>query len=261
MTESCTTQPTDPRFIGIDRLFGSDAASKLASSKVVIVGLGGVGSWTVEALARSGVGSLRLIDLDDVCTTNINRQICATTATVGRPKAEVLAERVADIHPECQTDLIPAFLTASNAERLLDCSAEIVIDATDRMSVKACIIATAKSLGAGCVTVGSAGGKRDASQIRVADLGASGRDELLRQTRRKLRNSHAWPKGEGQHFGVDAVFSPELPANASCLADDPDPDAGPKRLDCASGWGSACHITGIFGLLAAGAAIDQILKS
>lgn len=251
----------EARFGGIARLFGAAALSRLAAAHVAVIGVGGVGSWTVEALARSGVGRLTLVDLDDVCLTNINRQLPALEQTVGRPKIEVLAERVGQINPACRVERRPEFFTPASAARLLEPKFDYVVDAVDRMSIKALIVAECQSRGYPVVTCGSAGGRRDPGQVRVDDLGRAGHDELLRQVRRRLRRAHGYARGENQVFGVPAVFSPEVPvysrADGTCGPGRPDDGTG-MRLDCAGGYGAASFVTGVFGFLAAGVVVDHL---
>lgn len=240
------------RFGGIARLYGRDALPRLHASHVAVVGTGGVGSWTVEALARSGVGSLTLIDMDDVCITNTNRQLPALAETVGRPKVAVLAERVHAINPECHVTAVPEFLLPGNADRLLHSGFHLVIDAVDATAIKALIIARCRSLGLPVVVSGSAGGRRDPTRIRTADLGEAGADPLLQQVRRSLRTEHGFPKspdGRPLHWNVPCVFSSERAvypqADGSCSTERSG-DAG-LRLDCAGGFGAATHVTGTFG--------------
>jgi tRNA A37 threonylcarbamoyladenosine dehydratase len=249
------------RFGGIARLYGEAALPRLAAAHVCVIGVGGVGSWTVEALARSGIGRLTLVDLDDVCVTNINRQLPALDGTVGRPKIDVLAERARLINPACEVVPQPEFFTAATAERLLAPRFDFVVDAVDRMSIKALIIAGSQERGYPVVTCGSAGGRREAGEVRVDDLGRAGHDELLRQVRRRLRREHGYARGENQVYGVPAVFSPEPPvfpqADGTCAAGRPDEAAG-VRLDCAGGYGAASFVTGVFGLLAAGVVVGRL---
>ncbi|MET0261920.1 MAG: tRNA threonylcarbamoyladenosine dehydratase [Rariglobus sp.] len=249
------------RFGGIGRLLGTDALERLRSSHVCVVGVGGVGSWTVEALARSGVGALTLIDLDDVCVTNVNRQLPALDGQIGRPKIAVLAERVRLINPVCRVTEVADFFTAATAESMLGAKKfDCVIDAIDRVSNKALLIAESVKRGYPCVTVGGAGGKRDATQIRAGDLGESGGDDLLRLVRKKLRSEHEFAKGAGNRYGVRAVFSMERPvypwADGTC-GTEPEPGTNLK-LDCASGFGTAVWVTAAFGLIAAQEAVGLI---
>ena len=249
------------RFSGIGRLFGIGATERLAAAHVAVIGVGGVGSWTVEALVRSGIGGVTLIDLDDVCVTNVNRQLPALDGTVGRPKVDVLAERMRLINPGCRIHPVAEFFTPASADRLLQPRFDVVVDAVDRMSVKALIIAGCVARHFSCVTCGSAGGKRDATQIRIDDLGRAGSDELLRQTRKRLRKEHGFAHGEGVRFGVQAVFSPEPPVfpwtDGSCRAE-AEPGSA-LRMDCASGYGAATFVTGSFGFAAAGEAVRLIV--
>jgi tRNA A37 threonylcarbamoyladenosine dehydratase len=185
------------RFGGIGRLYGTEAMGRLKSSHVAVVGVGGVGSWTVEALVRSGVGALTLIDMDDVCITNTNRQLPALADTVGRPKVDVLAERAGTIDPSCKVHAVVEFLTPSNAGRLLEGEFDFLVDAVDRMSIKALIIAECVKRDMAVITSGSAGGRRDPARVRTTDLGLAGADPLLRQVSRQPQ----WP-GAAHGCGV-----------------------------------------------------------
>ena len=236
---------------------------RLRASHVCIVGIGGVGSWVVEALARSGVGALTLVDADDVCVTNTNRQLPALADTVGKPKVQVVAERVRGISPDCRAVPIGEFYTQANAKELLAEPFDFVVDAVDRRSTKAHLIHTCRELGRNVMICGAAGGRRDPSLVRVADLGFAGRDELLRQVRRLLRTDYGWEHGTqttATAMGVPCVFSPELPvfpwADGTCR-DVPEPGES-LRMDCASGVGAAAFVTGVFGLLAAGEVVRRL---
>jgi tRNA A37 threonylcarbamoyladenosine dehydratase len=251
------------RFGGIGRLYGRKALVRLSAAQVCVVGVGGVGSWTVEAIARSGVGALTLIDLDDVCVTNVNRQLPALDGQIGRPKVEVLAERVRLINPGCKVTAKTEFFTAASAERMLSDGFDCVIDAIDSVGNKALLVAECQKRGLPVVTIGGAGGRRDPAQIRTGDLGEAWGDELLRLLRRKLRREHGFPAGEQtgrMHFGVRCVWSSEpqvFPwADGTCQAE-PEPGSNLK-LDCESGFGTAVFVTGAFGLAAAGEAVRLI---
>jgi tRNA threonylcarbamoyladenosine dehydratase len=248
------------RFGGLGRLYGVAALPKLQAAHIAVVGLGGVGSWTVEGLARSGIGSLTLIDLDDICITNTNRQLPALGDTYGRPKATVLAERVRAINPECHVETHLEFFTEKTTDALLGARYSVVIDAIDRMSNKALLIAECVRRGILCVTVGGAGGKRDVSAIRTGDLGESQGDELLRLVRKKLRRDHGFARGEKNRYGVRCIYSSEHPvypwADGTCAAE-PEPGSN-LRLDCASGFGSSVAVTAAFGFAAAGEAVERL---
>ncbi len=254
------------RFGGVGRLFGSPGLERLRAAHVCIIGVGGVGSWAVEGLARSGVGALTLVDLDDVCVTNVNRQLPALDGQIGRPKIEVLAERVRLINPACRVRPVAEFFTPASAGHLLQGPFSFVIDAIDRMTPKALLIAECTQRGWPVLTVGAAGGRRDPAQIRTGDLGEASKDELLRQVRKKLRRLHGYAPGEEKgrmHFGIRCVWSEEKPvfpqADGSCGAE-PEPGSNLK-LDCESGLGTAVFVTGAFGLAAAGEVVRAIALS
>src|SRR5687767_5725239 len=174
------------RFSGVARLIGRAGLERLRSAHVAVVGVGGVGSWSAEGLARTGVGTLTLVDLDDVCVTNVNRQLPALEGQIGRPKVTVLAERVRLINPECRVETVHEFFTPATAAPLLAPPHDFVVDAVDRMSIKALLIAGCRERGKPVITIGAAGGRRDPTRIRAGDIGEAG-DELLRQVRKKLR--------------------------------------------------------------------------
>src|SRR5687767_8221933 len=212
------------RFGGVGRLFGRVGLERLRAAHVCVMGVGGVGSWTVEGLARSGVGALTLVDLDDVCVTNVNRQLPALDGQIGRPKVAVLAERVRSINPECRVEAITEFFTESSATRLLATPFDFVVDAIDRMSHKALLIARCRERGIPVITVGGAGGRRNPTLIRAGDIGEAG-DELMRQVRKKLRRDHGMVAGAHRgvtRMGVRCVWSLEAPvfpwADGTCAA-------------------------------------------
>lgn len=257
----------DPRFGGIGRLYGREALGRLAGAHVAVVGVGGVGSWVVEALARSGVGTLTLIDMDEVCVTNVNRQLPALEGEVGRPKVTVLEERVRRINPAARVRAVPEFFLESTAARLLDpgngySGYDWIVDAVDRMSIKAMLIAGACERGLRVLTIGGAGGRRDPTQIRRGDLGRTGGDMLLRQVRKKLRRTYGWARGEGNEYGVPAVFSAEpqvFPQADGTVCETAEPGEN-LRMDCASGYGAAAFITGAFGFVAAAEIVWRIAE-
>jgi tRNA threonylcarbamoyladenosine dehydratase len=253
------------RFGGVARLLGRGALSRLRDAHVAVVGLGGVGSWVVEALARSGIGALTLVDLDDVCVTNTNRQLPALAHTVGRPKVEVLAERVRAINPECAVTPVADFFSDRTAGALLEPAFSAVVDAIDDLGNKALLIARARALGRPVVTIGGGGGRRDAAQVLTGDLGDAFSDELLRQLRRKLRREHGYTPGTQKgrmHFGVRCVWSTEVRvyprADGTCSPVPESTEAG--RMDCETGLGSAVWVTGVLGLRAAQEAVELVLQ-
>ena len=253
------------RFGGVGRLLGAAALARLRAAHVCVVGVGGVGSWTVEGLARSGVGALTLVDLDDVCVTNVNRQLPALDGQIGRPKVAVLAERVRLINPACRVETVAEFFTEASASRLFAAEFDFVVDAIDNMTNKARLIASCRDHGRPCLTVGAAGGRRDATQIRAGDLGDAENDLLLRQVRKKLRRDFGFNPGATRrhvHFGVRCIWSHERAvypwADGTCRAE-PEPDTN-LRLDCASGFGAAVFVTGAFGFAAAGEVVRIIAE-
>ncbi len=253
------------RFGGVGRLLGRAGLERLATAHVGVVGLGGVGSWAVEGLARSGVGALTLVDLDDVCITNVNRQLPAINGQIGRPKAAVLAERARAINPACRVAAVTEFFTPSTADRLLAGPFDFVIDAIDQVPAKALLIARAIQQAWPVLTVGGAGGRTDPAQVRTGDLGGSSADSLLRLVRKTLRREHGFAAGKQRgrmHFGVRCVWSEERQSfpwtNGTCSTE-PEPDS-PLRLDCANGFGTAVFVTGAFGLAAAGEVVRAIAR-
>jgi tRNA A37 threonylcarbamoyladenosine dehydratase len=250
------------RFGGLGRLFGQAALARLRAAHACVIGLGGVGSWAAEGLARSGVGRLTLVDLDDVCLTNVNRQLPALDGQVGRPKVAAMAERLRLINPAAEILEVAEFFTETSADRLLEPTYDCVIDAIDVLGNKARLIAGCVRRGLLCVTVGGAGGRRDATQIRAGDLGDSTTDELLRIVRKKLRRDYGFARGEGNHYGVRCVYSAEKPffpwTDGTCNAV-PEPGSN-LRLDCDTGFGTAVFVTGAFGLAAAGEAVRLIAE-
>ena len=197
------------RFIGIQKLYGPDGLARLVRSHVLVVGLGGVGSWVVEALARSGVGALTLVDGDDVCVTNMNRQLHAVEGVIGRPKAEVMAERVRAIQPGCRVIVRTEFFVRQQADQFFPEPYDFVVDAADGVTAKATLIGHARRRGIPAVTCGAAGGKLDPAQVQVRDLTEVHHDRLLMFTRKLLRKYHGFPALGRKKFGVPAVFSPE----------------------------------------------------
>ncbi len=241
------------RTTGIARLYGAPAVERLARSHAVVVGIGGVGSWAAEALARSGVGRLTLIDLDHVAESNINRQVHALEATLGQAKVLAMRERIAQIDPRTQVTALDDFVTEANAAALLPPDADLLLDCCDQAPAKAAMAAWALARGIACLMSGAAGGKRDPLQVRSADLAAVTHDRLLAAVRQRLRSRHGAPR-QGP-LGVVCVHSREPIARADAM-DQPacDPRAG---LACA-GYGSAVTVTCAFGMALAAAALGRL---
>ncbi|MDW8479502.1 MAG: tRNA threonylcarbamoyladenosine dehydratase [Xanthomonadales bacterium] len=247
----------DERLAGVERLYGPGTLARLAALRVAVVGLGGVGGWAAEALARSGVGALTLIDGDEVCLSNTNRQLQALAGGYGRAKTAVLGERLRAIRPELILTERFAFLGEANLEALLEPAPDLVLDACDQLPAKLALALHCRRRRIALVTAGAAGGRRDPTRIAVADLAATEQDPLLAELRRRLRRALGWPPGSRRRFGMRAVFSREPPAPRTACT----PGTAPGRLDCRGALGSAMHVTAAFGLVAAGEALRLLLRS
>jgi tRNA A37 threonylcarbamoyladenosine dehydratase len=239
------------RFGGIARLYGVAALEMLGGRRACVVGLGGVGSWAAEALARSGVGRLRLVDLDHVAQSNINRQIHALESTLGQAKVQAMRDRIAAIDPAVEVEAVDDFLTPENAAaHLTDC--DVVIDAIDNVRAKAAIVLACRAAGVPLVVCGGAGGKCDPARIRIDDLARTTQDPLLSKLRRRLRAEHGFSRDPKRRFGVLAVYSDEPPRLPDAC------DSPPQGLACA-GYGSSMAVTASVGLFAAARAIDVLV--
>jgi tRNA A37 threonylcarbamoyladenosine dehydratase len=237
------------RFGGVARLLGEPAVARLRTAHVVVVGIGGVGSWTAEALARSGVGALTLIDLDHVAESNLNRQVLALESTIGAAKAEVMARRIADIAPDCRVRIVEDFVTPENCAALLPAEG-IVVDAIDAPRAKAAMIALCRARKQPILVCGGAGAVRDAFSLRRGDLARTRGDALLASVRARLRREHGFTRESGRAFGVQAVyFEAQRVAGQLCA-----PEAG-APLACA-GYGSLVTVTAALGFAVAGLALD-----
>ncbi len=243
------------RFSGMDRLYGVPGACKVRDAHVVVVGVGGVGSWAAEALARSGVGTITLIDMDHVAESNVNRQIHAITPTIGQAKILAMQERIFSINPSCTVNCIDDFATPENWLSILPSGVDAVIDACDQVRVKIAMAVWAKKTKRCFITVGAAGGKRLAHGVDIADLSVVTHDPLLAQMRYQLRKHHGFAR-EGKKMGLSGVFSKEavMPADPSCAV------GGDGTLNC-HGYGSMVSVTATFGLCAAGWVIDKISQA
>jgi tRNA A37 threonylcarbamoyladenosine dehydratase len=241
------------RFGGLRRLYGDPAYQRLRALRVAVVGLGGVGSWAAEALARSGVAELVLIDMDHVAESNINRQVQALGSTLGQAKAEALRQRIADIHPGCRVHAVDEFATPENWPQLLPVEVDALIDACDQTRSKVSLAAWALSQSCSFVTVGAAGGKRQAHAVQAGDLSEVTHDPLMASLRQRLRRDHAAPRRGA--IGVDCVFSREnvsAPIGAECAAD--------GSLNC-HGYGSSVMVTATFGMVAAARVVEAALRA
>lgn len=241
------------RFGGLERLYGVAGAGRIRTAHVAIVGIGGVGSWTAEALARSGVGCLTLIDMDHVAESNINRQAHALSSTIGQAKVDAMRDRIAQINPHCKVICVDAFADADNWPQLLSQPVDAVIDACDQVRAKTAIAAWSIRGKHLFISAGAAGGKRLAHKVDVDDLACVTHDPLLAQLRYRLRKEHGAPR-DGKKMRVACVFSREAVAapHASCAIDGAD-----GSLNC-HGYGSVVAVTATFGQCAAGWVLDQL---
>jgi len=257
------------RFGGVSRLYGAAALERFKGAHVGVIGVGGVGSWVVEALARSAIGHITMIDLDNVAESNINRQIQANSDTLGKAKVTALSERIALINPYCQVTEVEDFVTPDNLEEMIGTDRfDYVIDAIDNVKAKTALIAYCRQHAVPLITIGAAGGQTDPGKIEIRDLSRTEQEPLLALVRKRLRQNHGFPRGAKSKFGIDAVFSMEvltMPETAEVCEVPPNTDStdstdsgdvattptqGVTGLNCA-GFGSSIVVTASFGMMAA----------
>ena len=246
----------EQRFGGIGRLYTPEGLSKLRQAHVCVIGIGGVGSWAVEALARTGIGKITMIDMHDICVTNINRQIHEMTGTVAQLKTESMKERVERINPECVIEIIDDFISPENIPEYLNRGYDYVIDAIDSVKTKAALIAYCKRNKIKLITTGGAGGQTDPSQIQIADLSKTIQDPLASKVRSLLRKEYNFSQNTKRKFGVDCVFStqplifPKMGESCEISA----------TMTCAHGFGAVTMVTATFGFFAVSRVVDKLLK-
>lgn len=250
------------RFQGIDRLYGVGSVARLQACHVCVVGIGGVGSWAVEALARSGVGRLTLIDADEVCVSNTNRQLHALDGQYGRAKVQVMAERARAIQPGIDVRTVERFLTPTSLD-MLDAGFDLVLDACDAFRVKVEMAAWCRRRKLPLVLVGSAGGRTDPTLIRVRDLSRTEHDAMLSLVRKKLRQEYGFARNPKRFFSIPAVYSLENvqypQADGSVCGARPDTGES-MGLDCGGGLGAATHVTATFAFAAVGKVLEKLLR-
>jgi tRNA A37 threonylcarbamoyladenosine dehydratase len=249
------------RFGGIVRLYGQQAADFFTRSHVTVIGIGGVGSWVAESLARTGIGGLTLIDLDDICITNVNRQIHALSSTVNQSKAYIMAQRIQDINPDCEVNIIDDFVTTNNIAECIADDTQYVVEAIDNAVVKAAIIAYCKRRKIPVLCIGGAGGKIDPSVVQRADLSKTWNDPLLAKVRSQLRSYHGFSRNLKKSLGVDCIYSceqPKYPDGSGGVTQDKPSDGG--GMDCTTGFGSATHITATFAQFAVARVLEKLVK-
>ncbi|MFN3785362.1 MAG: ThiF family adenylyltransferase [Thiothrix sp.] len=230
------------------RIYGEAAFARFTTAHVCVIGVGGVGSWAVEALARSGIGTLTLIDLDNVAESNINRQLPALSSTLGRAKVDVLKERCLDINPNCQVHSVEDYVEQTNLSSLIRQEFDYVLDCTDNFRVKAALAAHCRRHKIRLIMLGGAGGQQDPTKIRLSDLSRTLQDRLLARVRKELRQHYGFSQNPKRRFNIPAVWSEEaviLPDNAPAC-----------DLSCAGGIGSVMTVTASFALIA----VSHVLK-
>jgi tRNA A37 threonylcarbamoyladenosine dehydratase len=253
----------ETRFGGITRLYGKSGLEKLRAAHVGVVGIGGVGTWAAEALARSGIGAITLVDLDEVCVTNINRQLHALTETVGKPKVEAMAERIRAINPDCRVTAEQKFFSEQTEAELLAPKFDFVLDAIDNVPNKVLLLVRCREKNLPVIACGGAGGRRELTAVRVGDLSQASHDKLLAEVRRRLRQEHGFPAGQSA-MGIACVYSvertvfPQADGTVCEMRSEADDGA---RLNCNGGLGSATFVTGAFGFAAAGLVVRKIAEA
>lgn len=270
------------RFGGVARLYGAAALARFQKAHVCVIGVGGVGSWVVEAMARSAIGRITMIDLDNVAESNVNRQLHALTGNLGKAKVTALAERIAEINPCCEVREIEDFIAPDNLDAMIgSADYDYVVDAIDSVVAKTALIAYCRAQNIRLITIGGAGGQIDPTCIEIRDLARTEQEPLLAKVRKRLRSQHGFPRGDKSRFGIDAVFSTEplrlLQMHEQCALGGMDStevgsegstesaagkgtaSAGVSGLNCA-GFGSAVTVTASFGLVAASRVLRRLAE-
>jgi tRNA A37 threonylcarbamoyladenosine dehydratase len=246
------------RFGGIRRLYGDAALRRFQAARVAVIGLGGVGSWAAEALARSAIGGITLVDLDMIAESNVNRQIHALDGLFGAAKTDAMAERIRAINPACQIETIEDFITPENVAVLAGGNFDYIIDAIDQVRAKAAVAAWCAENGRPLVVVGGAGGQTDPARIAISDLSRTVQDPLLAKVRALLRKEYGFTRDSGKKFGILAVFSTE-PVCHPERGNTCTPQLASAGLNCA-GYGSLVCVTASFGFFAASLALNHIAQ-
>jgi len=245
-------------FTGVQRLYGDSAFNIIQNSHILVVGIGGVGSWSCESLVRSGVGEITIIDLDDVCVSNINRQIHSTIKTIGALKIDVMKERLLLINPDLKIHTIHALLTEKNIEKVLQTKFDFIIDAIDRALHKSLLISEAQKRKINIVTIGGAGGKLDPTLIEIRDLNRTINDKLLLQVRRSLKKDYKYSKFTNKPYRVSAIFSTEIAQVEDVQTHDTEDR---KAKNCQTGYiGSSCAVTASMGFFASAYVLKNLTQ-
>lgn len=262
MTKTIQQADMSRRFGGVRRLYGKAALEKFQKAHVVVIGVGGVGSWVAEALARNAISKITLVDMDIVAESNINRQLPALSSTLGRNKIDVMAERINDINPDCEVITIDDFVTQENIEKIISVDTDFVIDCIDDSRVKAAMIAWCKRQKLKIITLGGAGGQTNPGLIQVSDLSKTEHDPLLSKTRKLLRQDYGFTKNIKRRFSIPCVFSSEhlkYPLSSGEMSNNkPTGQAELTDLSCAGGIGSSVMVTATFGFVAVAYVLEKI---
>lgn len=254
----------DLRFGGIKRLYGIDASAVIQQAHVCVIGIGGVGTWVAEGFARTGFGEITLIDMDDVCVTNTNRQIHAMVDTIGQSKTEVMADRLRAINPECKVHIIDDFVTRETVREHITKNFDYVVDAIDGVSSKAAIVGHCKRNKIKVISIGGAGGQIDPTKVTTGDLNKTFNDPLLRKLRATLRRHYGFSRNATRIYGVSCVYSIEqlrYPKPDGSVCQEKAFADGDTRLDCSGGFGAAVMVTGTFGFVAVSKVIEKLLRA
>ncbi|GAB3487044.1 tRNA cyclic N6-threonylcarbamoyladenosine(37) synthase TcdA [Marinomonas epiphytica] len=253
----------EQRFGGIRRLYGEAGYEAFQKAHVCVIGIGGVGSWAVEALARSGVGQITLIDMDDVCITNTNRQIHALDGNIGKPKVDAMKERMALINPDCQINCVEDFITPDNLPELLSEPFDYIIDAIDSLKPKAALIAWCKRNKRKIITVGGAGGQIDPTKIQIADLARTEQDPLAAKLRNFLRRHYNFSRNTKRRFDIECVYSLEqlrYPQLDGTVCESRQKGDTETKMNCDTGFGASTAVTATFGFVAASRVLEKLAK-
>lgn len=249
------------RFSGIARLYGEQGLIKIKNANILVIGIGGVGSWVAEALARTGLSTIALMDMDEVCLSNVNRQIHALTDNVGQSKIAVMGERLKQINPDINIDLIEDFLDKENIQQYLHQQYDFVVDAIDSVISKAALIAHCKRHKIPILTIGGAGGQRDPGKIKIRDLAKTTGDPLLAKVRNELRRHYRFSRNVKRPFDIKAIYSDEQlyypQGDGSVLKSRPE-QMDSSKMDCQNGFGAASFVTASFANMAVSFILEKI---
>ena len=252
------------RFVGIQRLYGQQAYQKITQSHICVIGIGGVGSWVAESLARSAVGQLTLIDLDHIAESNINRQIHALSETLGQSKILAMKNRITSINPNCTTHMVDDHIAIDNIPQLMKQNFTFIIDCIDQFRIKAALLHFCRSHKKKVLTIGGAGGRVDPTRIKIADLTRSEGDSLLAKTRKQLRTQHGFPRNLNRRFDIPCVYSTEqlrYPTDDQEVTTQKSACTSLTGLSCANGFGSLSAVTASFGMIASAYVLNYVANS